>query len=135
MANGEGVEARTIALQFLNAVASRDCDRILGLCSDQVVFEWPMVNERVTDPEVFRAQVAPVLAPMEGLTFHDVVVDDMSSPNEVTLRYRGSATMSTTGRPYRQTYISQIHVDEGKVTLFREYYNPAVLSEALTPET
>jgi hypothetical protein len=34
MADGDGVEARAIALQFLDAVASRDCDGVLKLCSD-----------------------------------------------------------------------------------------------------
>jgi ketosteroid isomerase-like protein len=132
--NSDDVGARTVALRFLEAIASRDCDRILQLCSEDVVFEWPMMNERIDDAELFRAEVGPVLEPMDGLAFHDVVVDEMLDPNRVTLRYSGSATMSTTGKPYNQTYIAQLHVEAGAVTLFREYYNPAALTDALTPD-
>jgi len=133
-AAGDRFETRTVALRFLEAVASRDCDRILGICTERVVFEWPMTNGTITDHDTFRARVGPVLSPMDGLFFHEVNVDEMLDPNEVTLRYRGSATMSITGKPYRQTYIAQIQVDGGKVSRFREYYNPAALTDALTPD-
>ena len=93
-----------------------------------------MTNGRITDHETLRTRVGPVLAPMDGLAFYDVEVDEMLNPNEVTLRYRGSATISTTGKPYRQTYIVQIHVDGDKVSRFREYYNTAALAQALTPD-
>ena len=71
-----------------------------------------------------------MLALLEGLTFHDVVVDEMLDPSQVTMRYAGSATMATTGKPFRQTYITQVRVDDGRVTHFREYFNPAVFTEA-----
>jgi uncharacterized protein len=127
-------QVRTVALAFLDAVASRDCDRILAMCADDVVFEWPMTKARISDFGDFRAIVGPVIAPLDGLVFHDVVVDEMLDPNEITLRYEGSATISTTGKPYRQTYVTQIQVNGGKVQRFREYFDRLALSEAMTPD-
>ncbi len=92
-----------------------------------------MTTTVVTDPEVFRARIGPVLAPIDDLKFSDIVVDQMLDPCEVTLRYIGTATMLTTGKPYRQTYISQLRVESGRVVRFREYFDRRALVAALTP--
>jgi len=87
---------------MLDAVASRDCDRILDQCAPGFVFEFPMFGQQIDDPDLFRTDIGPGLALLEGLSFHDVVVDEMLDPSEVTLRYTGTATMATTGKPYRR---------------------------------
>ena len=125
---------RTVAIAFLNAITSRDCDRILAMCADDALFDWPTMKMQITDPGQFRAVVGPLLAPLDGLVFHDLVVDEMLDPQEVMLRYEGSATVSTTGKPYRQTYVTQIRIDDGKVQRFREYFDRMVLTEAMTPD-
>jgi len=120
---------------MLDAVASRDCDRILDQCAPGFVFEFPMFGQPIDDYDLFRTDIGPGLALLEGLSFHDVVVDEMLDASEVTLRYTGTATMATTGKPYRQTYITQIRVEDGRVMRYREYFDRAVIMEAMTPDT
>lgn len=123
-----------LARSFLDAVASRDSDTIWAMCSADVTFEWPFSGDRVIDRETFDEDVSPVLALLDGLDFTDLQIDPMLDPDSLVMRYRGTATITTTGKPYRQTYITQIQFNDGKVTLFREYYNTSVLELATQPD-
>jgi ketosteroid isomerase-like protein len=130
--SGDRAEVAAIARAFLDAISSRDVDRIWAMCGNGVVVEWPFTGVCITDLESFRSDIGPVLALLDGLTFTDVEMDRLEGRSEVLLRYRGAATVSTTGKAYRQTYISQLRLQDRKVLLFREYFDRGVLVDALT---
>lgn len=54
----------------------------------------------------------------------------MRDPNRVLAEYRGEIEVLATGRPYNNHYCGLFHLHDGRITLFREYYNPIVLTEA-----
>ena len=68
----------------------------------------------------------------DELTFHQT-----SDPDVVIAEYRGITEVVPTGRTYDQRYIGVFHMDEdGKIALFREYFDPNVFVEAfgMTPD-
>lgn len=54
----------------------------------------------------------------------------MLDPNWVLAEYRGEIDVLATNRPYNNHYCGLFHLKEGRIILFREYYNPTVLTEA-----
>jgi uncharacterized protein len=124
----------TLARRVLDAVASHDLDALWSACADDVVFEWPFLGATVTDIETFRLSIVPVVTLLEDWTFTDIEADPMHDQNSVVLRYKGTATIATTGKPYRQTYLTQMRFRNGELTLYREYYDTAVLRDALQPD-
>jgi uncharacterized protein len=61
-----------------------------------------------------------------GLTFHDTV-----DPDLVIAEFVGDGTSVPTGRPVHQTYLSVVRFAGGRITLFRDFWNPLVVIEAL----
>jgi ketosteroid isomerase-like protein len=52
-------------------------------------------------------------------------------PQTVIVEFRGLADINMTGYQYDQRFIGIFHVENGKITLFREYYNPTLLEKAI----
>ena len=48
----------------------------------------------------------------------------------VFAEFRGTVEIIPTGRTYEQTYGGLFHVENGKIRLFREYYDPAAFKYA-----
>jgi ketosteroid isomerase-like protein len=53
-------------------------------------------------------------------------------PNMVVVEYHGIVDIVPTKRTYDQRYIGLFHVEHGKITLFREYFDPTVFSYAFS---
>ena len=49
------------------------------------------------------------------------------------MTHKGHATISFNGKSYDQTYINEVRVRNGKITLYIEYFDTAVLDDALAP--
>lgn len=62
---------------------------------------------------------------LPDLTFRDVVVTPTTDPARVIVEYNGETT-TMTGNPYSMSYITVQEFKDGKMSLFREFYNPTV---------
>ncbi len=51
----------------------------------------------------------------------------MQDPEMVFAEWKGAVDIMPTGRNYSQTYGGLFHVENGKIKLFRKYYDPASL--------
>ena len=49
----------------------------------------------------------------------------MQDPETLFAEFKGDVEVIPTGRQYKQTYGGLFHVVDGKIKLFREYYDPA----------
>ncbi|MEM7084045.1 MAG: nuclear transport factor 2 family protein [Pseudomonadota bacterium] len=54
-----------------------------------------------------------------------LVIHSMQDPQLVFAEFNGEVEIIPTGRLYQQTYGGLFHVVDGKIQLFREYYDPA----------
>ena len=70
---------------------------------------------------------------LPGLTFTDPDLEFLDDPEALIAKYTGHAIVTFTGKSYDQTYITEIHTRNGKVTSYAEYFDTAVLNEAFTP--
>jgi hypothetical protein len=54
----------------------------------------------------------------------------MVDPNTLYAEYRGEIEVLATGKPYNNIYAGLFKFRNGKILLYREYYNPMVFTEA-----
>ena len=130
---GEGRRTERLVRHLLQVIESRDTATIWSLFADDGVIEFPFIGLRVTDLASLDATIGQALAVLDGLTFFDLVFEPMADPNAVIVKHKGHAVVSFTGKPYDQMYINEVHVRDGKVASFVEYYDTAVFNEAFTP--
>lgn len=55
----------------------------------------------------------------------ELVFYPMTDPEMVFTEFKGNVDIIPTKRRYEQSYGGFFHVQNGKITLFREYFNPA----------
>jgi ketosteroid isomerase-like protein len=72
----------------------------------------------------------------EAVFTEDLTIRRMEDPEWVFAEYTGRVEILPTGRTYRQTYGGLFHVVDGRIKLFREFYDPAPFTWAfdLGPE-
>ena len=130
-----GQRARTeqVARRLLDAIATTDSGVIWAMLVPGAPVDFPFFHLRVTDRATFDATVGPVLANLSGLTFSEPSFVDLADERGTIMRYTGHAIVGLTGKPYDQTYISEIHVKGNKVASYSEYFDTAVINEAFTP--
>ncbi len=119
--------------RFFRAIESGSTSAIWDFIARDGAIEFPFLGSRYTDFASFDAAVGPLLAVLPGLTFTDPVLEFLDDPEALIAKYRGHAVVTFTGKPYDQTYITEIHTRNGKVTYYAEYFDTAVLDAAFTP--
>lgn len=55
---------------------------------------------------------------------------DTTDPQTVFVEYKGVVDIIPTCLTYRQTYGGLFHVEDGKITLFREFFDPREFARA-----
>jgi uncharacterized protein len=130
-------EANRATLERLfTALNTADYGALASLYTDDYVLELPFA-----DPEPVRAQglaeVATTLGPMlETFRFTLDLVDvhDCVDPDLLVAEYTSKGTITTTGKPYANTYIGLYRFRDGRVCGVKEFYNPLVALRATTPD-
>lgn len=117
--------------------------------------QYASIGELITDDAVFDVPYAP---PAEGVTLPAIGRDafvrmfteataNLFSEIEMTVgdiylgadagvavvEYRSKGTVSFTGRPYRNSYCGIFRFREGRIALWREYFNPQELEKSAAP--
>lgn len=132
-------QTRQAVMDFLTGLEEKDMDKVNGVWAEDAVQDMPYVPSdfpsRVVGRDALIAQYAawPEVSGAANFTDH-LVVYDMVDPQTVFVEYRGEVDIVTTGKVYRQTYGGLFHVEGGKITLFREYFDPRVFAEAFGME-
>ena len=133
----EDIRARNVANAnaFLDLLTAKDMDAWAELWAENAVQDMPF------SPAGFPARVEGRAALIEHysslpdatgrMVFVDRNVRPMLDPNVVLLEYRGEIEILPTGKDYDNTYAGLFEFDaDGRIVLFREYFDPNVLSEA-----
>ncbi len=114
---------------FLAALETHDMDHFATLWADDAVQDMPFspagFPKRVVGKEALIAHYAGWPDNSRGADFtSELVFYPMIDPEMVFASFRGRAEIVSTGRTYEQTYGGLFHVQDGKIQLFREYYDP-----------
>lgn len=132
---GSGDPAADVVRRLLEAVGSLDLEAAGALLADDLVLELPFRHDggprRMEGPEAQRfIRSLPKL--LARLGFPDVVVHGSLPSGPVVAEYRSDG-LTLAGRPYPNTYVGFFEVRDGRVTTWREYFDPAVVAAAFPP--
>ena len=133
----EDVRTRNIASAhaFLDLLSAKDMDAWAELWAEDAVQDMPFSPEGFPKRVEGKSALVRHYATLPGATGRMVFVDRVErpllDPDAVLLEYRGEIEILPTGRDYDNTYAGLFVFDaDGRITLFREYFDPNVLSEA-----
>ncbi|MFD7233251.1 nuclear transport factor 2 family protein [Streptomyces sp. NPDC059881] len=62
--------------------------------------------------------------------FPHVEIHQTTTPETVVVEMRGVGRLVETGRPFDMTYIAVVTVENGRITSYRDYWNPLAVQEA-----
>lgn len=116
--------------RFLTSLEEKDMQSLASVWADDAVQDMPFSPEghpkRAAGKEAVVGLYAtwPEVAGDADFT-SELVFYPMQDPETVFAEFKGRVDVVPTGREYRQTYGGLFHVVDGKIRLFREYYDPA----------
>jgi ketosteroid isomerase-like protein len=128
-------QTRQAVLDFLTGLEKKDMAQVNAVWAEDAVQEMPYVPEgfpsRVVGRDALIRQYAawPEVSGRarftDGIRFYPT-----RDPRIVFVEYHGVTEVVPTKRTYDQRYGGLFHVDNGKITLFREYFDPNVFAKA-----
>lgn len=129
---------RAIVRQFLEGLEGKEMDRVNAVWADDAVQEMPFAPRGVNFPsrvEGRDALIRQYAAWPDNARNPDYTSELRFLPSAdadlVVAEYRGTVEIVPTQRSYDQRYIGVFEIDEeGKIALFREYFDPTVFVEA-----
>lgn len=132
-------QTRQAVLDFLTGLEEKDMDKVNAVWTEDAVQDMPFVPanfpSRVVGRDALIAQYAAWPEVSGAANFTDnLVFHDGADPQTVFVEYTGVVDIIPTGETYRQTYGGLFHVEAGKITLFREYFDPREFARAFGME-
>jgi uncharacterized protein len=121
-------EANKQALRrAIDGISALDLDAVLAELHDDVRFELPY-EEAVPDSgrDGIRDLLASMFVMFGKFTMTLTDIYDLLDPNMVVARYRGDALGRDKPVVYQNDYLGVFEFRDGKITLWREYDNPAI---------
>lgn len=120
---------------FLTSLETKDMDAFAAVWTEDAVQEMPFSPDgfptRVEGRDNLIQHYAawPEISGSANFT-DELTFYSMEDPTMVFAEWRGTVEIIPTGRLYEQRYGGLFHVVDGKIQLFREYYDPIVFIEA-----
>lgn len=108
------------------------------LFADDAVWEMPFAPAPLVTEVPGRALIGHFVdwffgaAPDLRITSLDI--QDTTDPELFVLELQGEATVAASGRTYANTYCTHMRIVDGRVSVFREYFNPAAVMDAFGRE-
>ena len=130
--------SQAIVRQFLEGLEAKDMDRVNSVWAEDAVQEMPYAPRGVDFParvEGREALIRQYAGWPDNARNPDYTSElrflPSADPDLVIIEYRGVTEIVPTNRIYDQRYIGVFQIDEdGKIALFREYFDPTVFVEA-----
>ena len=114
---------------FLTALEEKDMEKFASVWAEDALQDMPYVPEgfpkRVNGKDNLIAHYAAWFENSGDADFtSQLVFYPMQNPKMVFAEFKGNADIIPTGRKYDQHYGGLFHVENGKIKLFREYFDP-----------
>lgn len=115
-------------------LSSAEMDNYGELWAEDAVLEFPYAPAgnpaKLVGKTTIISYFKDALKQLTGLRFFEVQFFPSLEPDVLFIEFQGEAKISSSGRRYDQTYIGRLHMKNGKIASYREFYNPKVLLEA-----
>ena len=118
--------------RVIELVGELEMEAALELVADDYVLELPFRGDggpRVlhgSDAKAFMRMLPKLLA---RLSFYDVVIHGRVAGGQIVAEYRSDG-LTRSGAPYPNAYVAFFEVSGGRITRWREYFDPSVVSAA-----
>ena len=122
-------------IDFLTSLEDKDMDKFATVWAEDAVQDMPFSPEgfpkRVEGKEELIKHYAdwPEISGQANFT-DELIFYPMQDATKVFAEWRGNVEIVATGRQYLQRYGGLFQVIDGKIELFREYYDPIVFQHA-----
>ncbi len=128
-------QARSTVMDFLTGLEDKDMERVNNVWAEDAVQDMPYSPPGHPKRVVGREALIAVYAGWPEVSGKAEFTDGMvfyptKDANIVAVEYKGSVEVIPTGRQYKQSYFGLFHTENGKITLFREYYEPNAFAYA-----
>ncbi|WP_030677576.1 nuclear transport factor 2 family protein [Streptomyces cellulosae] len=103
----------------------------IDLWDDQGVFEFPFAPDGWPKRLEGKAAIADYMrAYPDHIDLHDfphVEIHQTTATQTIVVEMRAVGLLVATGSPYDMTYIAVVTVEDGRITRYRDYWNPLVV--------
>ena len=118
-----------LAERFLEALTTRDVEKVMPLWNGDGIMEFPFVPEgspnKFEGAEAIRTTLASAFTQRPRMRFFDVKAHQATDPSVAFVEFKGDMTLRS-GAPYNNTYIAKVVAYHGKLQHFKEFFNPLV---------
>ncbi|MCS0637665.1 nuclear transport factor 2 family protein [Streptomyces sp. LP05-1] len=118
----------------LRLLLDKDIDGWVALWDDRGVFEFPFAPGGAPQRLVGRAAVAAYMAGypdrLDIQDFPYVEIHRTTDPDTVVVEMRATGRVVATDEPYEMSYIAVVTVVAGRITRYRDYWNPLAVPAA-----
>ena len=129
--------AEQVAKDFLKHLEEMDLDAWIDLWAEDGRQEMPFAPKgfprEVVGKDALYKHYSDLPNAYDRMAFPDLVVRPMQDPEWALAEYRGEIDFKK-GGSYNNTYAGLFHVQDGKLKLFREYFDPNVLIDSFGGE-
>ena len=128
-------KAQQAVRDFLEGLETFDMERVNGVWAGDAVQDMPYAPDNFPSRVVGRQGIIGLYAAWPDSVTDPVFTDDLvfyptRDPEVVFAEWTGRVDVIATGRRYEQRYGGLFHVENGQITLYREYFDPRPFSYA-----
>ena len=128
-------QIKQAVINFLTSLEDKDMEKFASVWAEDAVQDMPFSPDGFPKRVEGKANLIkhyaawPETSGKAYFTEH-LVFYPMQDSTMVFAEWRGDVDIIPTGRKYKQRYGGLFHVVDGKIELFREYYDPIVFKYA-----
>ena len=127
-----------IVHDFLDLLSKKDLKAWIELWTEDAVqdmpFSPPGFPKLLSGKKAIAKHYGNLPQAVGKMDFTILHLYPMQDPNWILAEYRGEIEVLATDRPYNNHHCGLFEVQNGKIALFREYYNPITLQESFGKE-
>ena len=132
----QAYSAREVFEQARRLSLTKDLDGFADLFALDGVHELPFappgIPRRLEGRETLREYFAAITGtPLKHTRFENMTVYETADPGVIIAEYDAHGTVTSTGRHYQLRYVQVVEVREGRITLWRDYWDPLASAELL----
>ncbi|MFI9356780.1 nuclear transport factor 2 family protein [Streptomyces lydicus] len=122
--------------QGLRLLLEKHMDGWVALCADNAVLEFPFAPEGYPRRVAGRAAIAAYLRDypdhIDLRAIPHLKIHRTDAPDTVVVEMRATGRIVATGAPYDMAYVVVVTVADGRITHYRDYWNPLAVPASLS---
>ncbi|ADO56429.1 MULTISPECIES: nuclear transport factor 2 family protein [Paenibacillus] len=128
-------QAQAVMHKFTSNLLEENMEQWISLFDDNAVFEFPYAPKHFVQVLQGKAAIYEYIKEFPSILriqhFSSPTIHTTTDPSLFVAEFASEAQAVSTGKPYNQTYISVIKLKNGKISHYKDYWNPLVALEAL----